>query len=336
MNRHSGDHEQRAQWDAVVTALRRGQRIAITSHIDPDPDSIGSCLAVWHGLLSLDKQPVVVMADEVPHYLRFLSGADEILTLGRGQKNLLGDDRRFDTLVVVDCEPERTGGILPEELGDIVVVNIDHHVSNEAQVDHKVLVPQAAATAELIGQLLAQLQVPLTGESAQCLLAGLIGDTGSFAYGNTTPETHRFAAQLLEVGANSEEIHQQLFETVPFEFPGMLCRVLQRLHRSDDGRVAWIEIPLELVTKMKEIQMESERIVRYARMIQGVEVAALIREIAPGECKVSLRSKAEVDVSQVAASLGGGGHRKAAGCTVTANLDETRDRVLAAIDQFMD
>ena len=179
MNRHSGDHEQRAQWDAVVTALRRGQRIAITSHIDPDPDSIGSCLAVWHGLLSLDKQPVVVMADEVPHYLRFLSGADEILTLGRGQKNLLGDDRRFDTLVVVDCEPERTGGILPEELGDIVVVNIDHHVSNEAQVDHKVLVPQAAATAELIGQLLAQLQVPLTGESAQCLLAGLIGDTGS-------------------------------------------------------------------------------------------------------------------------------------------------------------
>ncbi len=322
-------------WRKVVAALLASERVAITAHIDPDPDSLGSCLALWHALMAMGKQVQVVLSDQVPRYLRFLPGACEVVSLGRDQKNLLAEGRAYDTLVVLDCEPGRTGGILPDDLLGMTVVNVDHHVSNRAEAAARVVKPDAAATAELIAELLEVLRVELNPDSASCLLAGLVGDTGSFAYSSTSPNTHRLAARLLEAGASTEQIHQELFETVPFGFTQVLCQVLQHLHRSDDGGVAWIEIPQQLASQMKAQDLDSEGIIRYARMIEGVEVAALIREIETGQTKVSLRSRGEVDVSKIAEALGGGGHRKAAGCTVSGKLCEAKDRVLKEIGQAL-
>lgn len=322
-------------WERAAAALTRADAVAITSHIDPDPDAIGSCLALWHSLRQLNKKAQVLLADKVPRFLQFLPGTSQVVVLGRDSRGLLAEEREFDTLVILDCEPNRTGGILPESLNGLTVVNIDHHVSNRAQAAVRVVDSDAAATAELVAELLQVLGTRLDRDVATCLMAAIVGDTGSFAYSSTSPKTHELAAKLLRAGASSEEIHQQLLETVPWGYTQLLCEVLRRLYRSEDGRLAWIEIPLDLEQSLARQDQDSENIVRYARMIEGVEVATLIREIEPNRTKVSFRSRGDVDVSRVAEFLGGGGHRKASGCTLETGLEEARDRVLAVLREAL-
>lgn len=316
-------------WAPIAETLQASSRIAITSHIDPDPDNVGSCLALWHGLRSMGKEAQVFLADTVPRVVQFLPGSSEIVTIGRNSQALPISSDENEVVVVLDCEPERTGGIIPDR--SILLINIDHHISNRHTGKLVQVVPEAAATGELVADLLDYLNIPLTKEIATCLMAAIVGDTGSFAYSNTSPYTHRLAARLLEAGASAELIHQQLFETHPWGYVKLLRKVLERLERSDDGRIAWIAIPLELSRELDVADYDSDSFVRYARMIDGVEVALYIREIEPELTKVSFRSRGGTDVRKIAEVLGGGGHQKAAGCTLREPLARAVERVLEVV-----
>lgn len=322
-------HKGTTDWTPIAEVLRRSTHIAITSHIDPDADNVGSCLALRHGLQALGKNAQVYLADKVPSVVQFLPGSGEIIILGRGSRNMPVSASDGEVLVVLDCEPERTGGIIPEI--PVTMVNIDHHRSNRTAGALIRVVPDAAATGELVAELLDALGVQLTREIATCLLAAIVGDTGSFAYSNTAPYTHRLAARLLEAGANTELVHQQLFETYSWGYAKLLCKILERLERSDDGRIAWISVPLELSEEIDLANQDSESFIRYARIVDGVEVALFIREIQPGTTKVSFRSRGEIDVRRIAEVFGGGGHQKAAGCTIDAPLERAEEQVLRAV-----
>lgn len=320
---------------AMARVLEEAGPTLIVGHEDPDPDSIGSILAARWALRKLRPGVPVEGAspDPVPPTCRFLPGAGELLSpeeaLARGP---------WHTLWVVDCEPARIGGLKPLAASVQQVVNLDHHATNTQGTGHpretRFVDPHAAATGLLVYRLIRHWALELDQDAATCLYAAISGDTGSFRYSNTTPEALEAARDALLAGARPQEVSHNLYERRPFEEMRLLGQALSFLTRSADGAIAWIALPHELVARQAPDAFDG--LVNYPRMVEGVEVALLFREVEPGTVRVSLRSQEWVDVSRIAAAFGGGGHPRAAGCTVPHPLHQAVDRVVAAVQQVLD
>jgi phosphoesterase RecJ-like protein len=213
---------------------------------------------------------------------------------------------------------------------DAHIVNIDHHHDNTCFGTANLVVDGASCTAEIIWGLLPDLGVELTSELAEALYIGLVTDTGKFQYENTTPNSHRMAAELLEHGLDVHSIFRRLYENVPFAKLQLLARVLNRVERHDDGRLTLSYILRKDYEETGADENFSEGIVDHIRALEGTVVAALVREQLKegrdGVMKVSLRASAdEVDVSVIARKEGGGGHRQAAGFSTTRNLADVTE-----------
>jgi phosphoesterase RecJ-like protein len=293
-------------------------------HVHPDADVLGTLLALGMGLEERGWSVVYGGPHSPPEVLRFLPG------ISRYQR-LESVPGRFDVAVLTDCpNPARTQGLLEEArrvTGDIV--NIDHHPDNRRYGHLNWVDPSAAATGELIYELLGSLGVPLTPAMATNLYTAIHTDTGSFRYSNVTARTFRIASDLVEHGAAPAVVSGFLYEQRAGESLGWLGEVLRQVRLSEDGRVAWVAIPEGLVP---ETFLESEDLVNYPRSIASVRVACLLRE-RDGGAKVSLRGKGQVDVSRIAAEFGGGGHPNAAGCTIAGDFEEIVDRVVSRVRQ---
>lgn len=309
---------------AIVAALERARRVLVTMHRFPDGDALGSALGLARALREWGKEVVVYSADPVPPVLRFLPGADEV----RGR---VGPEERFDVTVSCDAgDLHRLGPDLPGPDRRGLLVNLDHHLSTPGFGDLNLVDPRAASVGVLVHRLLAAAGRPPSRETALALYVSLVSDTGSFRYANTGPEAHRLAASLLETGIDPWEVSSRIYESQPPERLRLLSRVLETLTVEGDGRLA----SLEVTRRMREETGSEEEIeggfVTYPRSIAGVEVSICFREMDDNLVRVSLRSRGPVDVSAIAASFGGGGHRQAAGCAVAGSLPEVRERVLAA------
>ncbi|HEY8532142.1 MAG TPA: bifunctional oligoribonuclease/PAP phosphatase NrnA [Limnochorda sp.] len=320
---------------AVARVLEQSGPTLIVGHADPDPDSIGSILAARWALRQLRPGVPVEGAspDPVPPTCQFLPGAGELLSpeeaLARGP---------WHTLWVVDCEPARIGPLKPLVEAAEQLVNLDHHATNAQGTGHpaetRLVDPEAAATGLLVYRLIRHWGLKLDADAATCLLAAISGDTGSFRYSNTTPEALEAARDALLAGARPQEVAHNLYERRSFEEMQLLGEALAMLTRSQDGSIAWIALPYDLVARHAPDAFDG--LVNYPRMIEGVEVAILFREIEPGTVRVSLRSQEWVDVSQIAAGFGGGGHPRAAGCTIPYPLNQAVSLVVAAVQQILD
>jgi phosphoesterase RecJ-like protein len=184
--------------------------------------------------------------------------------------------------------------------------------------------------------LLRALRVPLTPEIATCLLTGIVTDTFSFKFPNTTPRTLRIAAHLQQCGANISEINEQVFETRSFSAVKLLGLALATLKRTDDGRIAWAVIPRRAFEEAGAREEETEGIVNFIRSIHGVQVAMLLRESPHrNKIRVSLRSRGAINVAQIAQQFGGGGHENAAGCTLEMSLSEAEQALLQEVQKWM-
>ena len=313
---------------ATVEALRTAQRIVVASHVNPDGDTLGCVLALTHALRALGKEVLPLSADGVPDILAWLPGAEWVET---------GTERRdFDLAVVCDAGAlERVGKhVRPVIEAAPQVIDIDHHVADGPFGDIRVLDSRAAATAELVWEVIKALSKAVgrdlaTREVAECLLTGIVTDTGSFRFLNVTPRTFRLAAQLQELGVSPAPIAERVFENRSLASQKLLGRALDSLQVSPDGRVAWAHVTAQDFQDLEATDTETEGIVNHVRAVTGVQVGILFREIPGQKVRLSLRARDGADVNKIANVFGGGGHKLAAGCSLAPPLATAEQTVVA-------
>jgi len=309
----------------VVAALEGCTTVLISVHRNPDGDALGSQLGLLRALELLGKKAAAHNLDPVPEIYRFLPGAGRI-TSGRKVEGT------YDAFLVLDADPPRTG-LFNGNYPGRTLINIDHHVTNPREWPLTWLDGSATATGEMVYRLIRQLAVPLDRDLALCLYTAIFTDTGSFRYSNTTPESMRIAATLIEAGADPWLVTENVYESFAYSRLRLLGHVLAGLERTADGRCAWVVVTDDLYRTTGTSAEDTDNFVNFVRAAKGVEVAILFRQTGPEQYKVSLRSKGRVDLLELARSWGGGGHRNAAGGVLDGTYAAVRDRVIAAAEQ---
>jgi phosphoesterase RecJ-like protein len=312
----------------ALAALAEGRRVLLLAHLYPDGDVLGSQLGLGLALREARRAVTFACHHQVGELFRFLPGVADVQQWAEGRPG-------FDTVVTLDTpDPARVGGLLEgcRQPGTLVL-NVDHHGDNRRYGDVNWIQPGAAATGEMVLDLLDGLGLPLTPAIAANLFTAIATDTGSFRYSNTTPRTLRAAARLVEAGADPAAIGNALYETRHLAGLHLLGRLLQGVETTADGAIAWMVI--DRTQAASPALLEAEDFITYPRSLRTAKVAALFREL-PGEVKVSLRAKGEVNVARIAGQFGGGGHPNAAGAILPGRLDEAKARVLAAARAALD
>ena len=306
----------------VLQALRDARRVAIVSHRDPDPDTIGAGLALGLGLEGLGKKVSWHCADPVPESVRFLRGSE------RFRQEPPSND--VDLVVTVDFGSlERAKFALPSGPR---LVNIDHHASNDEFGSANLVDATSAATAELVSRVIDALGIPWTPEMATAALVGIMTDTGSFQFPSTDGRALERAARLREAGADLQAITYNIYRNKRFESLKLWGFAFSRLSREESGQLVWTELrAVDLATSGARDEDISGLVEQVARS-SGMRVALLFNEQA-GTTKVSCRTsqwEPSVDAAALMESFGGGGHVRAAGALVPGDLATVRERVLAA------
>lgn len=300
--------------------ILKAKNIVLSSHINPDGDNIGSTLGLYHALKGKDKNIQILLDDDLPDNLGMMKGLDLYLKPEKKLENI-------DLMVILDVDIDRIGKV--REIVDAPVLNIDHHISNSKVCDFCYVDAKAAATAQIIYSLIKEMGMKFNEDCATCLYTGLASDTGFFRYSNTTPFTLRAAAELLEAGAKPDII-SEIFDQRSFSSVKAAGKAIGTIDLYHDGKIALMTVDKAI----KESADNTEGFVNFARIIRGVDVAVMIKYADENVTRVSLRSK-NTNVSEIALTLGGGGHIRAAGATVYKNLAQAKDIVLSAIVEGM-
>lgn len=308
----------------IAEMLKKCQTVLISAHKSPDGDALGSQLALMLALEKLNKTVIAHNLDPVPEIYRFLPHAGRI-------KTGLPVQGRYDAYVVVDADPPRSG-LFDETYPADILINIDHHVTNSREWPLTWLDPDASACGQMIYKLIKELGVTIDRDIALCLYTAIFTDTGSFRYSNTSPESMKIAAAMLEFGADPWLVTENVYESFAYQRLKLLGAVLDGMERSGDGRVAWVVVTDELFCQTGTTAEDTDSFINFVRSVKGVEVAVLFRQTGEAQYKLSLRSKGRIDLSGLAQSFGGGGHKNAAGGTMNGTLEEVKRKVITGVE----
>lgn len=308
----------------IIAELKRCASVLISIHKNPDGDALGSQLALMLALEKMGKTVTAHNLDPVPAIYRFLPHTEKI-KVGRPVQG------KYDAFIVLDADPPRTG-LFDDVYPATTLINIDHHLTNRSPWQHTWLDSVASATGEMIYKLIQRLDAPIDSDIALCLYTAIFTDTGSFRYSNTTPESMRIAATLLEAGADPWVVTENVYESFSYRRLKLLGSVLGGIERSADGRIAWVVVTEDLYRMTGTTAEDTDNFVNFVRSVKGVEVAVLFRQTASAQYKISMRSKGRVDLSGLAQSLGGGGHKNAAGSVLDGTIEEIKRRVISEVD----
>ena len=320
-------------YGALLNLFNRYHDFALSTHINPDGDAIGSELGLYCFLTRLGKSVKMFNTDAVPGNYKFLPNwerIEDIHTLRTYQP---------EVLIVLDASTlERIGKTLAKSLLPThKLVNIDHHATAEAFGDINLIMPSASSTSEIVYKLIKSHQTPIDKSCALCLYTGLMFDTGCFRYSNTTAETHRIAAELIEVGEFApDEVYRNVYEQLPVAKIRLSSEILRTLRVTDDGKIASVYATQAMFRKTRATADAVEGIVNQIQAIAGVEVALCVSEMTDRTAKVSLRSQGHVDVSQLAAEFEGGGHARAAGCRVVMPYLSAINTLVQTAQRYID
>jgi bifunctional oligoribonuclease and PAP phosphatase NrnA len=307
------------QYTTLAQHLATAQSMMISAHVGPDGDTLGSMLGLKHALPL--KYPQLqridcLIAGKLPGIYRFMPGMQYVQDVERlTPDQLLG---QYDLGVCVDCGAiDRMGPNRPLFERAKHTVNIDHHVSNQQFAQTNLLDVQAAASAEVVADLLAWLNIDLTPDTATCLYVGLMTDTGGYKYKNSTPKVFRLAAQLVQAGADPEAVYKAIFDTRPYKQVQLHAHALSQLDWYCDQRMAIATVTRDHMQQFKCDDEHLEGLVESIRQIDTVQLAGILKETRHGHLKMSLRSDNHaLNVAALLEPLGGGGHKMAAGCTI--------------------
>lgn len=305
----------------VVELIESKSNFAITSHIRPDGDGLGSSLGLYWLLRALGKDAEVITHDPVPQAYRELPGAKQI----RVTQSV---DFKYDAIFVIECSDITRPGLC--DLEKQFVVNIDHHATSALFGNINWIDATASAVGEMIYNLCKAIGVRVTKEIAECVYTALVTDTGSFHYSNTTERTFKVASELVKAGVKPAWITQNVFSSYAWSKLQLLSEVLATAKRDESGRVAWMRQTLEMQEHAGATDEDGDGFVNFPLTVGEVEAVVLLKENSPGVYRTSLRSKGDVNVARIAESFGGGGHRNAAGCTLRGDWDET-ERIIVGL-----
>lgn len=304
-----------ASLNSLIQLIKTSNSIYLFPHINGDGDCIGSCSALALSLRGIGKDCSVVISEDIPYNLDFLERGLYIKEPAESAE--LG--------ILVDCAS--LNRIKPREqilLNCKSLACIDHHEFQESSIkfDAKFVDSSAAACAEIIYDIIKELEVPLDIPLAECIYAGIATDTGNFMHSNTSAKSHHIVSELYNIdGFDANKICHLIYERVPLKAFKLQGEILTNTEFSFDNQFAFTKVSLEQLTNSSVSFDELEGIVGTLLSIQEVNIAAFIKQVSEDEFKVSLRSKAKFQVSQIASSLGGGGHKKAAGYSTNLSFD---------------
>jgi phosphoesterase RecJ-like protein len=319
----------------AMAMIQPAERIVCIAHESPDGDCIGSALGMAHILRQAGKMAVAACADAAPKNLSFLPG----LTLL--QQDLGTED--YDLVIALDAgELVRFGSLYERHrayLGEVPILNIDHHVSSDGCGQVNIIDPRAAATAELVVLFQQQAGLPLDRDAALCLLTGIITDTSSFQFTNTTPRSLEVAALLLRAGAIPETVVQPIYKTRPLPQVRLQALVVANAQTACGGRLIWSQATRETLEMAGATPEMDDNISGLLRDIEGVEVAAFFKSFGePGVTRLSLRCAAPYNAAEICKRVSngrGGGHPRAAGATFSMSIEETTRLVIAELMREM-
>src|SRR5262245_17617863 len=302
--------------DRLVAHIRGGRRFLLSSHQRPDGDAIGSAVGMALALREAGKSAEVVMDATPPHFLQPFPAVDGI----RIAANVA---EAADAAIIMECSSlDRTG---VSGLDRSPVVNIDHHVGNTRYGQINWVDESAAACSELVFTLIEALGAPLTKDVATHIYLGLLTDTGSFHFSHITPRSFEIAKRCVEAGADPQWIARTHYDSSTLARVRIFGAVLNAMRLDDSGRVALLTATRETVTSAGGSYDDTDGIIKFPLTVKDIEAVAFFKEIGPGDWRVSMRSKGEVDIGAVARVYGGGGHKNAAGCSATGELEQLQD-----------
>lgn len=307
--------------DDIKVQIEVAETIVILTHENPDGDAMGCALAMYNSLKQINKD-VDVIIPEFSRCFNFLPGVPEIKKEGRSQ---------YDLAIAVDCsDTKRLNGFVDYFEDAKIKVEIDHHGVNTMFADYNYVDPVAPACAQILVKVLPYWNIEITKEIGTCLLTGIITDTGGFKYSGVTAETFEFAAGLLQKGVNVSNVYKKVLQTITKSSFELNRIAMNRLEFYEEGKIAFTYITCEDERNVNAETGDYEGIVDQGKAVEGVEVSIFVRELEKGGYKISFRSNDYVNVSDICLMFGGGGHIKAAGCTIlSGTLEQVREKLIA-------
>lgn len=318
------------KWTQIVQLINRTDDIVIMTHTNMDGDAIGSASALCHALRSMGKRCVILIEDDIPGYLKFMhdhaDGADPFFVREMPFEASLA--------IVVDCgdvsRTEKRLGVFRACENKIVV---DHHIQTEQFADLCVVEPDASATGLLVYQLIKELGVEITKKIAEDLYVAIMTDTGCFRYSNTTAECHLVAAELYKAGIEFDKLGTLVYDTLPLPQVKLESQIIDWMQLFAGGKAVISYVTSEKLRELGATYDMTGSCIDVLRKIDSVEICAFIKQHDDGTYKLSLRAKTYANVNNIATALGGGGHIRAAGATLTGSLSEVLARVVSETEK---
>ena len=296
----------------------------ILTHISPDGDTLGSAYALALGLISIGKKAYVVCNDAVPAKYDYFVKAASLTPID------------YKTIIAVDVADAKLLGSLYEKYSDKIELTIDHHISNTRYAKNLYLDAGASATAECIYEVLKKLRIKITPLMASALYTGIATDTGCFKYSNVTVKTHKIAAELYKYNIDAAEINRIMFDTKSKNRIQLEKMVLDTAKFLFDDRCLMLTVTTEMMEKSGCEHSDLEGVAGISRSVEGVLVGVSVKQSEPDTYKISLRTYPPLDASAICKTLGGGGHKAAAGCTLTGSLSAVKAQLVSAVGKAME
>ncbi len=314
------------KFDAVLKLVHRHKKFLVTTHHNPDADALGSALAVTMWLTKIGKKVVVVNEDACPSWLSFLPKSS-LLKKATELKSL-----DYDVAIAIDCgDLARIGGVAKFLSKLKPIVNIDHHVTNTRFGSVNVVDVKASSSCEMIVDLLKQAKHAFNKDLATLLYAGIMTDTGSFRFENTTAKTHAVIAELMSFKVSAPDLYNKLYVGVPVADMKKFTDVIHEASLLNGNKIYCVSLSQKVVSKFSKSFDLKEKLFTFLRAVEGIEVVVILTELKDKEVRVNLRSSGHVDVAKLSQKFEGGGHQKAAGCKIYNTLPSAKKTMLAAI-----
>lgn len=316
-----------ATFEQIRHTLDAATRILVASHVRPDADAYGSCIAMALHLKALGKEVTVWNEEGMTEKFRYLPDCDIVSAPPAHEK------RDFDVFLALDTSTkERLGRVLGSTGNVATWINIDHHVSNHRYGNLNYIDDTAPATGQILYDYFAVAGTGITPAMADNLYAAISTDTGSFQYDKTSPHTFRLIADLVEKGVDVPEISRKMYDSYPRRRLELLKALLNSARFDCDDRVASFSLSLETGKKLAVLPEDNEGLIDHLRAVEGVQVAVFFEELPENKVRVSMRSKEpRFDVCKICSLFGGGGHAQAAGARLVGSLDSAEEKVLEAV-----
>ena len=316
---------------AVLKTILKCKSFILSTHVNPDPDALCSELALAKYLQSIGKRVRILNEEEVPERFKFLPGSSMLEKLPKTK------DLSYDAAIIVDCGDLERIGKVQNVLNKLKpIINIDHHVTNDLFGSLNLVKPKASSAAEVLYDLFVQAKAKLTKDIAVLLYLGIMTDTGSFRYDNTTARVHEIVSRLLgDFQFSTSDLYKRLYEAIPVNDVALFTKAINKFDLLYGGKVVCVSLRKSLLKKFSAEVDLRDKIFSYLRMIKDVKAIVILTEFKNDLTRANFRSQSEIDVAKIAAYFKGGGHKKASGCVVEGDLRVAKIKILKQLEKVL-